>query len=82
MLSKSIVSDLLLAYKADKEIRKCFENPEVGRLEKSFDGILYAVENGQRRFVVPQGSLQQALMNGPHYDLVAGTWVSPRLASA
>jgi hypothetical protein len=46
MLSNSIVSDLLTAYKADKEIKKGFENPEVGRLEKSFDGILYAVENG------------------------------------
>jgi RNase H-like domain found in reverse transcriptase/Reverse transcriptase (RNA-dependent DNA polymerase) len=31
MLSKSIVSDLLRAYKADKAISKDFENPEVGR---------------------------------------------------
>jgi hypothetical protein len=31
MLSKSMVSDLLRAYKADKAISKDFENPEVGR---------------------------------------------------
>jgi hypothetical protein len=45
MLSKSMVSDLLRAYMADKAISKEFENPEVGRFEKSLDGILYAGEN-------------------------------------
>jgi hypothetical protein len=55
MLIKSMVSDLLRAYKADKAISKDFENPEVGRFEKSLDGIFYAVENGQKRLVVPQG---------------------------
>jgi hypothetical protein len=55
-----MVSDLLRAYKADKAIRKDFENPEVGRFEKSLDGIFYAVENGQKWLVVPQGKLRQA----------------------
>jgi hypothetical protein len=55
MLIKSMVSDLLRAYKADKAISKDFENTEVGRFEKSLDGIFYAVENGQKRLVVPQG---------------------------
>ena len=58
MLSKSMVSDLLRAYKADKETRKDFENPEVGRFEKSLDGLLYAVYIGKRRLVVPQGGLR------------------------
>jgi hypothetical protein len=49
MLSKSMVSDFLKAYMADMAISKDFENPEVGRFEKSLDGILYAVENGQKR---------------------------------
>jgi hypothetical protein len=53
MLTKSMLSDELGAYKADKNIRKYFENPEDGRFEKSSDGLLYAVDNGQRRFVVP-----------------------------
>jgi hypothetical protein len=52
MLSKSMVSDLLRADMADKAISKDFENPEVGRFEKSLDGIMYAVENGQKRFLV------------------------------
>jgi Integrase zinc binding domain/Chromo (CHRromatin Organisation MOdifier) domain len=72
MLSKSMVSDFLRAYKADKAISKDFENPEVGRFEKSLDGILYAVENGQKMLVVPQGKLRQVLMHGAHDALVAG----------
>jgi Integrase zinc binding domain len=72
MLSKSMVSDLLRAYEANKSIRKYVENPEEGRFEKSFDGILYAAENGQKRLVVPQGKLRQALMHGAHGALVAG----------
>jgi hypothetical protein len=48
MLSMSMVSDLLRAYRADKDISKDFENPEVGRFEKSLDGILYAVEMDKR----------------------------------
>jgi hypothetical protein len=47
-LSKSTVSELLRAYKADKAIREDFENTKLGRFEKSLDGILYAVENGKR----------------------------------
>jgi hypothetical protein len=43
MLSNSMVSNLLMAYKADKAISQDFENPEVGRFEKYLDGILYAV---------------------------------------
>jgi hypothetical protein len=43
IISKSMVSDLLGAYMADKTISKAFENPEEGRFEKSLDGILYAV---------------------------------------
>jgi hypothetical protein len=43
ILSKSMVSDLLRAYKVDKAISKDFENPEVGGFEKSLYGILYAV---------------------------------------
>jgi hypothetical protein len=39
MLSNSMVSDLLRAYKADKAITNDFKNPEVGRFEKSLDGI-------------------------------------------
>jgi hypothetical protein len=72
MVSKSMVSDLLRAYKVDKDISKYFENPEVGRFEKSLDGIFYAVENGQKRLVVPQCKLRQALMHGAHDALVAG----------
>jgi hypothetical protein len=72
MLSKSMVSDFLRAYKADKAISKDLENPEVGRFEKSLDGILYAVGNGQNRLVVPQGKLRQFLMHGGHDALVAG----------
>jgi hypothetical protein len=45
MPSKSMVSDLIRAYMADKAISKDFENPEVGEFEKSLNGILYAVEN-------------------------------------
>jgi hypothetical protein len=33
---------------------------------------LYAVENGQKRLVVPQGKLRQALMHGAHDALLAG----------
>jgi Integrase zinc binding domain len=72
ILSKSMVSDLLKAYKADEAISKDFENPEEGRLENSLGGILYAVENGQKRLVVPQRKLRQALMHGAHDALVAG----------
>jgi Integrase zinc binding domain len=72
ILSKYMVSDLLRAYKADKVSRKDFKNPEEGRFEKSFDGILYVVENGQRRLMVPQGKLRQDLMQGAHDALVAG----------
>jgi hypothetical protein len=72
MLSKSMVPDLLRTYKADKAIRKDFENPEEGRFEKSLDGILYAVENRNTRLVVPQGKLRQALMHGAHDALVVG----------
>ena len=72
MLSKTMVSELQRAYKADKETRKDFESPEEGRFEKSLDGLLYAVENGKRRLVVPQGKLRQALMHGAHDALVAG----------
>jgi hypothetical protein len=48
MLSNSMLSDLLRAYKADKAIIKDFENPEEERFEKSLDGILYAVEMNKR----------------------------------
>jgi hypothetical protein len=72
MLSKYMVSDLPRAYMADKAISKNFENPEEGRLENSLDGILYAVENGKKRLVVPQGNLRQALMHGAHDGLVVG----------
>ena len=67
-----MVSDLLKAYKADKETRKDFENPEVGRFEKSLDGLLYEVDNGKRRLVVPQRKLREALIHGAHDALVAG----------
>jgi hypothetical protein len=72
MRSKFVVSDLLRAYMTHKAIRKYFENPEEGRFENSLDGILYAVENGQKRLAVPQGKLRQALMHGAHDALVAG----------
>jgi hypothetical protein len=65
IISKSMMSDLPRACKADREIRKS-KNPEVGRFEKSLDVILYAVENENRRLVVPQGKLRQALMHGAH----------------
>jgi Integrase zinc binding domain len=71
MLSKSMVSELLRAYKAYKAISKDFEDPEEGRFEMSVDGILYAVENGQKRLVVPQGKLRKALIHGAHDALVA-----------
>jgi Integrase zinc binding domain len=72
MLSKSMVSDLQRAYKADKATSKNFENTEAGLFEKSLDGILYSVENGQKRLVVAQSNLRQALMHGAHDALVAG----------
>jgi hypothetical protein len=34
MLTKYMLSEVLRAYKADKDTRKDFENPEEGRLEK------------------------------------------------
>jgi hypothetical protein len=71
MLNNSMVSELLRAYKTDKSTRKDFENPEEGRFEKSVDGLLYAVDNGQRKLVVPQGKLRQALMHGAHDALVS-----------
>jgi RNase H-like domain found in reverse transcriptase len=58
MLSKSMVSDLLREYRANKAISKDFENTEVGRFKKSLDGILYAVKNGRNRLLVPQGKLR------------------------
>ena len=33
---------------------------------------MYAVDNGQRKLVVPQGKLRQALMHGAHDALVSG----------
>jgi hypothetical protein len=72
MLSNSMVSDLLRAYMADKAISKDFENPEEGRFEKALDGILYEVENGKKRLLVPQGKLRQAFMHGAHDALVSG----------
>jgi hypothetical protein len=38
MLTKSMLSKVLRAYKAEKSTRKYFENPEVGKFEKSADG--------------------------------------------
>jgi hypothetical protein len=72
MLTKSMLSEVLRAYKADRNTRKDFENPEEGRFEKSEDGLLYAVDNGQQRLVVPQGKLRKALMHGAHDALVSG----------
>jgi hypothetical protein len=72
MLTKAMLSEVLRAYKADKNTRKDLENPEEGRFEKSADGLLYAVENGERMLVVPQGKLRQALMHGAHDALVSG----------
>ena len=40
--------------------------------EKSVEGLLYAVDNGQGKLVVPQGKLRQALMHGAHDALVSG----------
>jgi hypothetical protein len=57
MLNNSMVSELLKAYTTDKNTWTDFENPEDGRFEKSVDGLLYAVDNGQRKLVVPQGKL-------------------------
>jgi hypothetical protein len=42
------------------------------RFEKSLDMIFYAVENGKKRLVLPQGKLRQALLYGAHDALVAG----------
>jgi Integrase zinc binding domain len=72
MLSESMVSELQRAYKADKNTRKVFENPEEGKLEKSVEGLLYAVDKGQLKLVVPQCKLIQALMHGAHDALVSG----------
>jgi hypothetical protein len=52
MLNKSMVLELLRAYKTDKNTRKDFEKPEEGRFEKSVDGLLYAVDNWQRKLVM------------------------------
>jgi hypothetical protein len=70
MLSNSMVVQLLRAYKADKNTRKDFENQEEGIFEKSVDGLLYAVDNGQRKLVVSQGKFRQALMHGANDALV------------
>jgi hypothetical protein len=72
VISMSMALALLMAYKADKEIRKDFKNPKVGRFEKLLELLLYAVENGQRRLAVPQGKLRQALIHRVHDALVAG----------
>jgi hypothetical protein len=72
MLSEYILSEVLRAYKADKNTRKDFENPKEGRFERSADGLLYAVDNRQRKLVLPQGKLRQALMHGAHDALVSG----------
>jgi Integrase zinc binding domain len=72
ILRKSMVSELLRAYKVDKNTRKDFENPEDGRFEKLVDGLLDAVDNGQRNLIVPQGKLRQALMHSAHEALVSG----------
>jgi hypothetical protein len=72
MLTKPMLSKVLRAYKANKNTRKNFENPEDGRFEKSIDGLLYAVETGQRKMVMPQGKLQEAVMHGAHEALVLG----------
>jgi hypothetical protein len=53
-------------------IRKDFENPENGRFEKSVEGLLYAMDNGQRKLAVSQGKLRQALMHAAHDALVSG----------
>jgi Integrase zinc binding domain len=71
MLIKSMVSDFLGANRRINPL-KDFEKAEVGRFEKSLDGILYAVEKGKRRLVVPQGKLRKALMYGAHNALIAG----------
>jgi Integrase zinc binding domain len=72
MLSKSMVAESLKAYKADKSTRKDLENPVDGRFEKLVEGLYYAVDNGQRKLVVPQGKLRRALMHGAHDALVSG----------
>jgi hypothetical protein len=53
MLTKSMLTEVLRAYKAARNTRKDFQNPEDGRFEKSADGLLYAVDDGQRRLFVP-----------------------------
>jgi RNase H-like domain found in reverse transcriptase len=63
MLSTSMLSDFLRAYTAEKAIRKDLLIPEVTQFDKSLDGLLCAVENGQRRLVVPQGKLWQVFMH-------------------
>jgi hypothetical protein len=70
MLTKSMLSEVLRAHEADKNTRNDFENPEDGKFEKSVDGLLYAVDNGQRKLVVPQGKLRQALVHGANDPLV------------
>jgi hypothetical protein len=82
MLSKSMLSDLVRAYNADKAISKDFESPDVGRFEKTLDGILYAVEHGKKRLVVPKGKLRQALMHERMMLWSRGTWASIRRTSA
>jgi hypothetical protein len=72
ILTKSMLSDVLRAYKSDTNTRKDFENPDDSIFEKSVDGLFYSVDNGQRRLVVPQGKLRQALMHGAHVALVSG----------
>jgi hypothetical protein len=39
---------------------------------KSVDGLLYAVDNGQRKLLVPQCKLRKSLMHGLHDALVSG----------
>jgi hypothetical protein len=72
MLTKSMFSEVLRAYKADKNTRKDFKNHEDGKFEKSVDGLLYAVDNGRRKLVMPQGKFRKALMHGAHVALFLG----------
>jgi hypothetical protein len=71
-LTKSMLSELWRADKEDKNTRKDFENPGDGNFEKSVDGLLYAVDNGQRKLVVPQGKLRQAFIHEAHDALISG----------
>jgi hypothetical protein len=72
MLTRNMMKDLKQAYEEDTSTLKEFREPSEGITEKTEDGLLYVLENGTRKLLVPQGKLRQALMHEAHDSIVSG----------